>query len=248
MRLKSRTAICAIALLMACGLGMSVQAENAYPQTLRHNHVIGGIVVNEGSSRSLDGAIVTLTDATSKMQIAETTTNIEGRFYFTHLPDGRFLLRATHEGYLASAFEEHDGLSTTIVNDSGPDMVAIRFGLQPLAVISGTINDDAGDPVRLARVFLYRQNQINETRPIVYVSAATSDDLGGFGFPRLQPGNYYVAVVGQQWYARAPHTFSQGHDSDSDSASSFPLDLVYATAYYPDVTDSTLATPIAEGR
>jgi hypothetical protein len=200
--------------------------------------VISGVVLSALGGQPLEGADVTLLDAKSGTLLAETTSDGEGRFAFSRLADGKYSLRATHRGYIASAFDEHDGFSTAIVTGEGQASTGLRFSIKPLAVIYGTVTDESGDPVQQAQVSLFRQDERNGTGKIVRASATVSDDLGNYEFPRLGPGNYYLAVSAQPWYAthpQSPQEQGKGHA---------PLDVAYATTFYADVTDSDSATPI----
>jgi 5-hydroxyisourate hydrolase-like protein (transthyretin family) len=242
-----RIASAAVAVL-AIAFGPSLLAQPT--QTARPaakvsgNRVISGVVISAANGQPLDGADITLTDTKSNTLIAETATDADGRFAFNHIADGKLSLRATHRGYAASAFDEHDGFSTAIVTGPGLVTTGLRFPIQPLAVIYGTITDDSGDPVQQGRVSLYRQDEGNGTGKIVRASAAISDDLGNYEFPRVTPGNYYIAVIAQPWYASHPELMQDQPSTGSQDRPRSPLDVAYATTYYADVTDSDSATPI----
>jgi 5-hydroxyisourate hydrolase-like protein (transthyretin family) len=238
--LTRRIAILA-AILALCGHAATAQRRSrsetqAVAQIASGSRVISGTVVSAATGQPLDGADVTLNETRTGALIAETTADTEGRFAFQHLPDGKFSLRATHRGYVASAFQEHEGFSTAIVTGEGLVSTDLKFPLQPQAVLYGTVADESGDPVARAQVALYRQNESKGTESIVHAGEVTSDDLGNYEFPRLSPGNYYLAVSGSPWFAVRPQ-------EGVDSARS-PLDVAYATTFYADTTDSDSATPI----
>jgi len=229
------------ALLAICDGAGSARAQAPPPAAISHgSRTISGAVVSALGGQPLEGADVTLLDAKSGTLLAETTSDGEGRFAFSHLADGKYSLRATHRGYIASAFDEHDGFSTAIVTGEGLASTGLRFAIKPLAVIYGTVTDESGDPVQQARVSLFRQDERNGTGKIVRSSAVVSDDLGNYEFPRLGPGNYYLAVSAQPWYATHPQEQGDGVQGKGHS----PLDVAYATTFYADVTDSDSATPI----
>lgn len=244
MKLRYKPITYTMALVLTCRFGMSALGLAANTDNLSHDHIISGVVVNEASGLPISGTIVSLADDTNTTQSIETVTDVEGRFSFTHLPNGRFLLQAMHPSYLTSAFEEHEGFSTAIVIGDGLNTVGIRFALKPSAVISGTVEDDSGDPVQLARIFLYCQSRMSGTVQIVRVGETNSDPSGSYEFARLEPGKYYIAVTGKPWYARPSNGLFQSQGLDSASTPPSPLDVVYPTTYYPDVTDPTFAMPI----
>jgi hypothetical protein len=227
------------ALLAVCACDGSAHAQTAPPAAITHgSRVISGVVLSALGGQPLEGADVTLLDAKSGTLLAETTSDGQGGFAFSHLADGKYSLRATHRGYITSAFDEHDDFSTAIVTGEGLVSTGLKFAIKPLAVIYGTVTDESGDPVQQARVSLFRQDERNGTGKIVRAGAAVSDDLGNYEFPRLGPGNYYLAVSAQPWYATHPQPSQEQGKGHS------PLDVAYATTFYADVTDSEAATPI----
>jgi 5-hydroxyisourate hydrolase-like protein (transthyretin family) len=232
---------CVFALWAVCAEHVSISAQTA---TASGGRVISGTVLSAASGQPLEGADVTLNDAKTGTLVAETNTNADGRFLFSRLADGKYSLRATHRGYLAAAFDEHDGFSTAIVTGEGLVSTGLRFTVQPLAVLYGVITDDSGDPVQQARVSLYRQDERSGTGKIVRASAVVSDDLGNYEFPRLAPGNYYIAVTAQPWYAVGSRTLIGQENDTSGEKPRSPLDVAYPTTFYADVTDSDSATPI----
>lgn len=207
---------------------------------LSGSRVISGTVVSALSGQPLDTADMTLTDSKSGTQIAETATDAEGRFEFDHVADGKYSLQASHRGYLAAAFDEHDGFSSAIVTGDGLVTTGLRFTIQPLAVIYGTVAEDSGDPVQQARVSLYRVDENSGAGKIVHASTTISDDLGDYEFAHLAQGTYYIAVTAHPWYASSLRPGTPG----SESGQSSPLDVAYPTTFYADVTDSDSATPI----
>jgi Carboxypeptidase regulatory-like domain len=202
--------------------------------------VISGVIVNSVSGQTLEATDVTLTDMKTAALIAETASDAQGRFVFSNLPDGKYALRAAHRGYLASAFDEHDGFSSAIVTGEGLVTTDLKFFIKLLAVISGAVSDESGDPVQQGRVQLYREDERSGTGRIVRAGATVTDDLGNYEFPRLSPGNYYIAVMAQPWFATAPGRMP----ADTQERAQSPLDVAYATTFYADVTDSEQATPI----
>ena len=201
--------------------------------------VISGTVVGAANGQPLEGADVTLNDTKTGALVAETVADAEGRFAFEHLPDAKFSLRASHRGFIAAAFQEHQGYSTAIVTGNGQVTTGLKFPLEPQGVLYGTVADDSGDPVAQSRVSLYRQSERNGTGNIVRISTVMTDDLGNYEFPRLEPGNYYIGVTGRPWYAIRPMPMQE-----DGAPRRSPLDVAFPTAFYADVTDADSATPI----
>jgi protocatechuate 3,4-dioxygenase beta subunit len=227
-------------LLIFCSF--CAQAQKSRPVS-SGDRAINGVVLSSTSGQPLGGADVTLTDTRTATLVAETATDAEGHFAFSHLQDGKYALRANHRGFIASAYDEHDGFSTAIVVGEGLTSTGLKFAIKPLAVIYGTISDDSGDPVQQGRVQLYRQDERSGTGRVVRAGGTVSDDLGNYEFPRLSPGNYYIAVTAIPWYATRPQSPAQSGDGAQESSHS-PLDVAYSTTFYADTSDSESATPI----
>jgi 5-hydroxyisourate hydrolase-like protein (transthyretin family) len=73
-----------------------------------------------------------------------------------------------------------------------------------------------------------------------------TDDVGAYEFTGLAPGDYFISASGRPWYADS--NAGMMHVSSTQEAAKeirhSPLDLVYATTFYADVTNPDDATPI----
>ena len=201
---------------------------------------ISGKVVDARTGQALRQCVVQVNPTTQRFTAASVTTGEDGAFRFTGLAAGKYALTAIRRGYLPQAFEEHSGFSTAIA--VGPDNQAdgLNFQLMPQAIITGTVTDEAGEPVRSAQVRLFEDQDRDGSRSTRPHAAVATDDRGMYEIARISPGNYYIAVTAQPWYAqRAPHL-----EGAPPAASSDALDVAYPTVYYPNATDSDDATPI----
>lgn len=227
-------------LLLAALLTCANMAAQQGPYT------ISGTVVSTTTGQPLDRADVSLLagDSEQGQPIAETTTNADGRFTFTHLAAAKYSLHADRPGYLAAAYDEHDGFSTSIVTGEGLISDGLIFRLAPYAVIAGTITDDSGDPVQQAKVSLFRQDVHSGSSKIIRASSAITDDTGAYEFARLEPGNYFLSVTATPWYATRPFPKFDEQSNPLPDATHTSLDVAYPMTFYADVTDENAATPI----
>ena len=239
--MKRTLRICVFA-LAGC---LSVIAATAQTEPAVHSqsgYSISGVVVSAKTGLPLDEAHVTISDTGEYRLVAETVTNSEGRFSFTNLGAGKFSLRASHNGFVGAAYDEHPGgISTAIV--TGPDLVStdLRFVLESQAAIYGAITEDSGDPVPQARVSLYKPDP-RGTGKMMRVAVIGADQLGNYEFPHLAAGTYYLCIVGTPWYAtRAQPPVRDGSEPRS------PLDVAYAMTCHPGVSDANAAEPISVG-
>lgn len=242
-KLPGRSFLGAATLLVFTQQGF-LRAQTAPPSPFR-GYAISGVVVNASTGQPLGRADVTLQTPGSGTLAAETTTDVNGRFAFEHLPAAKYALRASRRGFMAAGYDEHEGFSTAIVTGEGLVSDGLIFRLPPQAVIGGTVTDDSGDPVPQARVSLYRQQTRNGLGKIVRSGMTITDDLGLYEFARLEPGDYYIAVNGTPWYAATPQPKRDAQGNVIAGAPHSPLDVAYPMTFYDGVTDSDSATPIS---
>jgi len=207
-------------------------------------YTISGAVVSATTGQPLEDAEVSVQTVGPGGPMAETTTDAEGRFVFEGLPAAKYLLSASRHGFIAAAFDDHDGFSTGIVTGKGLVSGGLIFPLLPQAMIGGTVTDDSGDPVQHAQVSLYRRGTRDAPGEIVRHGMTMTDDLGIYEFERLEPGDYYVAVSATPWYATQPQPTRDARGNTIAEATRSPLDVAYPMTFFDGVTDSDSATPI----
>ncbi len=233
-----------LAVFMIFGLGkpaLPQSASTVSQSRTKGDRIISGVVVNQGTAAPIIDAEVSLSDSYGGPLRMNTRTDAEGRFVFEHLPDGKFAIQAAHRGFISAGYKEHEGFFTGIVTGEGQATTGLVLTLAPHAILSGTITDEAGDPVPQAQLTLYRQDdQIGRNR-IIPSSSASTDDAGTYELANVSPGTYFVGVSATPWYA----THRQVPPGIRASQTRSPLDVAFATTYYGDVTDPDTATPIA---
>jgi 5-hydroxyisourate hydrolase-like protein (transthyretin family) len=242
------------------GLLLAATASLAHAQ----NYTVAGRVVNAETGSALPGAQVTLSASPNDSLDADASaprfrsrpsdnpssqsvlTSSDGVFRFNHLPAGRYSLSGTRRGFLMASYQEHGVYSSAIVAGQGLISEGLILKLSPGASITGSITDDAGDPVDQASVNLYRQLD-DGFESIRAYRVTQTDDVGAYEFSHLPPGTYFVSASGRPWYAVA----AQPEEQTARDAASKPtpgsasnLDVVFPRSYYADATDSAGATPI----
>lgn len=226
-------------------LALSVHPASAQTATYR----IAGTVVGETNGQPIQRATVHILDENSRKQIQSTTSDEYGRFAFTGVPAGNFVLQGSAPGYIQTSYDEHEGFNTGIITGAGVDTESLVLKLHPQGTLTGTILDESGDPVQRATVRLARQEHSQGDSRTVNAGTTSTDDLGRFEFPRLAPGTYLLAVTATPWYAVHPEREMQDQRAIFGVADSIDpsLDVAYPVTYYPDVTDSSQASPIVIG-
>jgi hypothetical protein len=201
---------------------------------------IAGIVVSKLDGRPLSRARVMVSDTNNDQKSASVVTGDDGRFEFTSVPAGKYSLNGARRGFITSYYDQHENYWTGIVTGAGVDTENLMLKLAPAAVITGQVLDESGDPVRNARITLYRVDHSSGVEQIRGFGTAQTDDLGTYEFASLNAGTYFLSASAQPWYALHPQTSATDNTSNFDHT----LDVTYPLTYYADTTDTDSATPI----
>lgn len=157
-----------------------------------------------------------------------TSTDASGRFAFTGLPAGRFLLGAGKPAYLAALYGAgRPGRPGTEISLAlGQKLPNVTLDLLKGAVISGHVVDDEGQAVVGARVRVLPRRDLGDE--IVLSgdagdpSGAVTDDRGAYRIFDLIPGDYLVALqprgIGNPVVAYASVYFPSSPRADDASA------------------------------
>ena len=209
---------------------------------------ISGVLVDAATGQPVRQARVIIASIAQRDATSTAVTGDDGRFVFPGLAAGKYTLMGEQHGYLTSLFNQHDGYSIAIAVGTGQESEKLVFRIARAGAISGKVSDEVGEPVRGARVWLYRTaNMYGESA--AWFSENHTDEEGHYQFDQLLPGDYFVVVIARVWYAQRP-----GHDGDVASRMMdlyreedgwSPLDVAYPITYYPGATEENTAGSIA---
>jgi len=234
-----------LALLLAFHPG-AAEAQQPDSSKISAAWHISGKVIDARSGQVLPRCVVEIEPTENSSQSLSLETGDDGHFDFGGLRTGKYALTAAKRGYLTQSYQEHEGFSTAIA--VGPELNSedLLFNLMPQAIFYGTMSDEAGEPVRNAQVRLYQDQNVDGIRSTRQRQAVPTDDRGMYEIPNIAPGNYFLSVSAQPWYASAVNSvrdtivFNGTQDNRVDSA----LDVAYPLTFYPNATDSDDAIPI----
>jgi hypothetical protein len=224
-------------------LALALLAKAAQqPEQIARGWRISGKVVDAHSGAPLARCSVQIEPVADGGAPQVLVTGEDGQFHFDGLAQGKYQLTASKRGYLTQAYEEHDGFSSAIA--VGPELKSegLIFNVIPQAVISGVVADERGEPVRGAEVRLFKDQDQWGLRSTDERQRVMTDDRGIYELSHIDPGNYYVSVSAQPWYAQRAQPMQPNHQQEDDFNAA--LDVAYPTTFYPQVTDSDAATPI----
>ena len=234
-----RNAVAALLAMAACAAAQ----QPVPPQIASANtRIVSGTVLSQSGGQPLSNATVTLRDSMSGAQVAQTSTDADGRFTFSNLRDGRFILTAMRRGFAPTGFQEHDGAFTAIVTGENLSTTGLELRMPPLASIYGTVTEDSGDPVPRAQIMLFHRAHIGGEDRMERANGAMADEMGNFEIGSLRPGVYVLCASGQPWY-RPQRAFVNMPGAIENRPRS-PLDVAYALTCYPETTDPAGADAI----
>lgn len=201
---------------------------------------ISGVVVNANTGQPLARTRVGVTAVNGSDAPFPVLTGSDGRFSFIHLLAGKYVLSALRPGFPPQSFNQHEFFSTAIAVGPNLKSTGLIFRLQPEAVITGTVRDEADEPIRDATVMLFRRALENGRLITQRIRNEQTDDQGGYRFGQLPAGSMLIAVRARPWYAQTTQVWNNGQSVSPNS----DLDVAYPVTFYPGVTDSDSATPI----
>jgi uncharacterized protein (DUF2141 family) len=190
---------------------------------------IGGTVVDAVSEQPLKGAEVRLrgtpgapgTPSQMTSQPKSANTDASGRFVFEGLTAGRYLLLASHDGYVNNNRDNAlRGQWLAVAPGQHVNDAVLR--LLPGGVIAGHITNESGKPLRGASVEAMRFSYRRRLRELHDVARTTTNEAGEYRISGLVPGKYYIRT-------KPPGSLTTKTGSDK----------TYVPLYYPAANDQT---------
>jgi hypothetical protein len=224
--------VCVLTLLLFC--------LPAHPQASLYR--IAGTVVNASTGEPVPRVTVAALSASDHQPVALVVTGDDGRFAVEGLAAAKYELSASRRGFLTALYDEHEGnYNTAIVTGEGQQTEDLLFRLTPVASLYGVVTGDGGDPVENAKVMLFlKPRSHNPSARITQKAETTTDDIGAYDFGNLPPGEYFLAVTAQPWFA-LHHSVPRQRP---EAASSAALDVAYPVTFFDSTTEEASATPI----
>ena len=184
--------------------------------------LIVGQVVDPGSGRGVSGTIVTLSSGGAQpapftappfppAPPNQALTTADGRFLFRGLRKGTYTIAAAKAGYLAGTYgaRRPGGGSAPLEIDEGERVTDVTVPIWRWGSISGTVLDEAGEPIVGLDVRAFRRSILAGRRRFTMAGLGATDDRGQYRISGLVPGDHVVAIsVSQAW---VPATVSEAY-------------------------------------
>ena len=179
----------------------------------------------DGTEPGYSGVTVQLLDKDGQV-IATTTTDANGKYSFSKLPDGTYSVKVVKDGELADTEQTEDpdatkdGASEPVtLGEDNPTKDHIDFGYVPDYSIHGLVYRDGDRNETHGAGEKGYANQTVELRDKdgKVVATTTTDENGAYSFSKLPAGDYTVKVVKDGALTDLDQT--EDPDSTKDSAS-----------------------------
>ena len=172
----------------------AAQFPPAPPPLARGTAVIVGQVVDAATGKGVSSAIVSIGGTRRAMSTSD------GRFAFRALPSGSHSLSAAKSGYIGGAYgmRRPDGPNLPVVLADGERRADIVILMWRNSSITGSIVDEAGEPVVGIQVAALRRTTVGGRRRFAQSGVGTTDDRGVYRLSRLAPGDYAVGMIASQ--------------------------------------------------
>ena len=194
---RRRVAAVAIALSISGVPGASMVQETGPAHRDAPNLAVGS-VRDASTDAPVAFAAVTLSPLRNGRTLGvvrRLITDGAGTFVVQGLPPGLYAVRAEAAGYLESAFGRtaHSPPQAVLEFTRPGARERISVYLQRSAAISGTVLDQAGEPITQAAVRLIRLDDL--AKRVTVIAGTQTDDLGRYRIGGLEPGVYIVAAM-----------------------------------------------------
>ena len=179
----------------------------------------------DGTEPGYSGVTVQLLDASGNV-VATTTTDANGTYSFSKLPDGTYSVKVVKDGELADTEQTEDPDATkdnasepVTLGEDNPSKDHIDFGYVPDYSIHGLVYRDGDRNEAHGATEKGYANQTVELRDKdgKVVATTTTDANGAYSFSKLPAGDYTVKVVKDGALTDLDQT--EDPDSTKDSAS-----------------------------
>jgi len=182
-----------------------IAAASSYAQTAAEPHkkcALAGTVVDAFSEQPLRDAAVSaravVATVASASESASIVTDNDGRFKFENLAPGRYLLSASHVGYVNQAPGRRGFQSRAFDLAPGQHLDDIFIELTPGAAISGRIFRGNGEALSGVTVQALGHSDRFGKSEFHEIASGVSDKTGEYRLTALPAGNYYLRAISRQ--------------------------------------------------
>jgi hypothetical protein len=127
-------------------------------------------------------------------------TDAQGRFVFSDLKKNAYTISTSKPGYLDGEYGQRrpSGSGSTLQLAESERIGDLKVPIWKYASITGTVTDEAGEPMVDLRVRVLARSTVAGRRKLMPGAIVKTDDRGVYRIGRLPPGEYTVVVLSTQ--------------------------------------------------
>ncbi len=176
-------------------LGLLLPAVSAQPSQKEAKSTVSGTVTLNGTG--VRNAVVSLQAQNQSVpqQPLRAKTDADGRFRFTEVAAGQYLINALTPGFYSASDFQYGLPGRTLNVGKGETIENIELQLKRGAVITGRVTDENDEPIAETQVQLQRVgDRLPLRQNMLSFDMHRTDDLGVYRIYGLPPGKYQVSV------------------------------------------------------
>ena len=190
---------------------------------------VSGTVVDSVNGQPLPGTQVflrTIPTGGLLTRANSSSTDPNGRFAFDHLTPGRYIVRASRDGYITQGHGSRGDGSNALNLSPGQRADGLLISLVPGGVISGHITDETGKALSGIPIELMKVSTNDGKRDLHEAASASTRKTGDFRIIGVLPGSYFLRA------------------SPLENMAKVSSDRAYVPLFYPSANDQGSAAPI----
>ena len=190
--------------------------------------VSGLVISTSGEPIRKARVILRAKETTAVSYTADSDAN--GRFAIAEVQPGDYFVSADRQGFMTGDNGAPGAPPPSLKVETGQSVSDLKIKLTPLAILTGRVLDDDGDPIRGARVEAMAYGYQTGKKLLSSEQQTTANDKGEFRLFGLPPGTICLRASGNNNGPRfAP----------DDSAG-----VSFTSTFFPGTTNAALASPI----
>lgn len=231
-------------LALAIFLSGALLASAQEPAASAKSSSLSGMVIKGPGSEPLKKALVQVIAEDQKSGENYTVaTDTDGHFRIENIVPGRYRIFVERTGFVGVNGRGLKADVTVLTIQARQSVDDLLFRMLPMAVITGRVTDEDGDPMPEVRVIAQKKKPGKAARESV--ATVGTNDLGEYRLAGLFPGQYWIVATPPPDFRDYEQTGKSPVGGDlRNEGTDGRTDTRYLTTYYPGTYDALQASPV----